>query len=112
MSTMFLHMIDSSHLACVALCFLLSRTSCSAWQSVSISIGDPYIMASKSSRANFSVVNLSMNGSYFSLLGDVLFEQNAKGCHSFCIFPWLSVVSNSWNNIPPNLVQSLSCYHL
>src|SRR6266481_4803055 len=104
MSMMFLHTIDSSHLACVTLCFLLSRTSHSAWQSVSISIGDPYIMVSKSSRENFSVVNSTMKGLYFSLLGDVLFEQNAKRCHSFHIFPWLSVISNSWDNIPPKPV--------
>src|SRR6266481_7821485 len=89
MSMMFLHTIDSSHLACVALCFLLSRTSHNAWQSVSISISDPYIMASKSSRVNFSVANSSMKGSYFSSLGDVLFEQNARGCHSGPFFLYL-----------------------
>src|SRR6266481_5756468 len=41
MSVMFLLVIDSSHLACVEFCLFLSRTSRSAWQSVSISIGDP-----------------------------------------------------------------------
>src|SRR6266481_7586128 len=41
MSVMFLLVIDSSHLACIEFCLFLSRTSRSAWQSVSISIGDP-----------------------------------------------------------------------
>src|SRR6266481_5903010 len=63
MSTMFQQVIDSSHRAWVELCFLLRRTSRRAWQSVSISIGDPYIMVSNSSSANFSAANSSRNGS-------------------------------------------------
>src|SRR6266481_10169040 len=105
MSTMFLHVIDSSHRACVALCFLFRSTSRRAWQSVSISIGDPYIMGSKSSRANFSAANSSMNGSYFSSLRDVRFEQNARGCHLLHTLPWSSVLSNSWQSIPYTSVR-------
>src|SRR6266481_9711871 len=101
MSMMFRQTIDSSHLACVELCFLLSRTSHSTWQSVSISIGDPYIIELKSSNANFSAANSSMNGSYFSSLGEVRLEQNASGCHLLCCFPWSSVVLNSWHSILP-----------
>src|SRR6266481_9919588 len=93
--------MDSSHLTCVELCFLLSKTSCSTWQSVLISIGDLYIIESKSSNVNFSAVNSSMNGSYFSLLGDVCLEQNASGCHFLCRFPCPSTVLNSWQRIPP-----------
>src|SRR6266481_2639708 len=102
MFMMFLHVMDSSHHACVVLCFLFRSTSRSTWQSVLISIGDPYIIGSKSSRANFSVVNSSMNGLYFSSLRDVRFEQNARGCHLLRTLPWSSVLSNSWQSILPN----------
>src|SRR6266481_2378714 len=95
MSVMCWQTMDSSHLVCVELCFLLSRTSHSAWQSVSISIGDLYIIGSKSSSVNFNATNSSMNCSYFSSLGDVCLEQNASGCHFLCHFPCPSVVSNS-----------------
>src|SRR6266481_6447144 len=49
---MFLHVIDSSHLAWVTLCLLFRSTSHSAWQSVSISICDSYVRWSNSSKAN------------------------------------------------------------
>ena len=63
MSTMFQQVINSSHWAWVKLCFLLSRMSHSTWQSILISIGDLYIMASNSSSTNFSAANSSRNGS-------------------------------------------------
>src|SRR6266481_8560655 len=101
-STMFLHVIDSSHLAWVALCLLFRSTSCSAWQSVSISICDPYVRWSNSSKANFSAANSRRKGSYHSSLTDVRFEQKAIGCHTFVRFPVRSSVSNSCDRTPPN----------
>src|SRR6266481_3590287 len=99
---MFLHVIDSSHLVCVALCLLFSSTSRSAWQSVSISICDLYVRWSNSSKANFSAVNSRRKGSYCSSLMDVHFEQKAIGCHTFVRFPVGSSVSNSCDRTPPN----------
>src|SRR6266481_3490244 len=101
-STMFLHVINSSHLAWVALCLLFRSTSRSAWQSVSISICDLYVRWSNSSKANFSAANSRRKGSYRSLLMDVCFEQKAIGCHTFVHFPVGSSVLNSCDRTPPN----------
>src|SRR6266481_839108 len=101
-STMFLHVINASHLAWVALCLLFRSTSCSAWQSDSISICDPYVRWSNSSKANFSAANSMRKGSYCSSLTDVRFEQKAIGCHTFVRFPVGSSVLNSCDRTPPN----------
>src|SRR6266481_2302522 len=101
-STMFLHVIDSSHLVWVVLCLLFSSTSHSAWQSVSISICDPYVRWSNSSKANFNVAKSRRKGPYRSSITDIHFEQKAIGCHTFVHFPVGSSVSNTCDRTPPN----------
>ena len=94
--------IPSCHLACAGVSFSFSIMLCSAWQLVSILIGNPQMMSENLSNENFSATNSSRNALYFSSVGEVHFDVNAIGCTLITSFLLGSLVVNRWHNIPPN----------
>src|ERR1700679_1539196 len=80
--------------ACVALSLSFIRWSLSAWQSVSISTGNPQMVSENLSNANFNAANSRRNGLYFSSDFEVLLDANAIGCSRLTTFPLGNTVSN------------------
>lgn len=74
MSTIWRANTPSLQQACVVFKLLLRRTSLRAWQSVSISTGEPHMMLLNLSSANFRPANSSRNRLYFASDLDFHFE--------------------------------------
>src|SRR5882762_9613141 len=86
--------MPSRQRAWVALSLSFNKWSRRAWQSVSISTGNPHMMFENLSRANFKAANSRRNGLYFSSDFEVLFEAKAIGCLLVTVFPLGSTVLN------------------
>src|ERR1700730_14181701 len=101
--------MPSRHLACAAFNLSFSMKSRNAWQSVSISTGNPHMTFENLSSENFSAANSNRKGLYFSSVCDVRFDANAMGCNLLTVHPLGSVVLKHCASTPakPSLHPSV-----
>ena len=85
----------SCHLSCIDDSLLFIRKSQSAWQSVLIMTGYPYMMSENLSKENFSAMNSSKNGLYFSSDTDCYIPYFLFPCSHSIFFPHSTPLSVS-----------------